>query len=129
VNTNRIVTSKALVSTVAYVPVPLTLFAISFIKQVTSPTAIMIPFLTALAIASASIFEIKLFLNSAAKGRIAAVIHDAEKLAAGVMIALAPETAYAISYLILYNHVAAILTMGGTAIIELLLALYVLNRS
>jgi predicted permease len=129
VNTNRIVTSKALVSTVAYVPVPLTLFAISFIKQVTSPTAIMIPFLTALAIASASIFEIKLFLNSAAKGRIAAVIHDAEKLAAGVMIALAPEIAYAISYLILYNHVAAILTMGGTAAAELALAIYVLKRS
>jgi predicted permease len=129
VNANRIVTSKALVSTAAYVPVPLTLLGISFMKQLTSPIAIVIPFLTILAIASASVFEIKLFLNSAAKGRIAAVIHDAEKLVAGVMIALAPEIAYAVSYLISYNHVAAILTMSGTAIVELLLALYVLNSS
>jgi predicted permease len=129
VNTNRIVTSKALVSTAAYVPVPLTLLAISFLKPLTSPIAIMIPFLTMLAIASASVFEIKLFLNSAAKGRIAAVILDVEKLVAGVMIALAPEIAYVISYLILYNHVAAILTMSGTAIAELALALYVLKGS
>jgi predicted permease len=129
VNTNRIVTSKALVSTATYVPVPLTLLGISFLKQLTSPTAIMIPFLTILAIASASVFEIKLFLNSAAKGRIAAVILDAEKLVAGVMIALAPEIAYAATYLISNSHVSAILTMGGTAVVELALTLHVLNSS
>ncbi len=129
VNANRIVASKALVSTAAYVPVPLTLLGISFMKQLTSPIAIMIPFLMTLAIASASVFEIKLFLHSAAEGKIAAVIRDAEKLVAGVIIALAPEIAYAVSYLISYNHVAAILTMGGTALIELALALYVLRDS
>jgi hypothetical protein len=85
--------------------------------------------LTILAIASASVFEIKLFLNSAAKGRIAAVIHDAEKLVAGVMIALAPEIAYAATYLISNSHVSAILTMGGTAVVELALTLHVLNSS
>jgi predicted permease len=129
VNANRIITSKALVSTAAYVPVPLTLLGISFLKQLTSPTAIVIPFLTILAIGSANVFEIKLFLNSAAKGRIAAVIRDAEKLVTGVVIALAPEIAYAVSYLISYNHVAAILAMSGTAIVELALALYVLRSS
>jgi predicted permease len=129
VNANRIITSKALVSTTAYVPVPLTLLGISFLKQLTSPIAIAIPFLTILAIASASVFEIKLFLNSAAEGRIAAVIRDAEKLVTGVVIALAPEIAYAASYLISYNHVAAILAMSGTAIVELALALYVLRSS
>jgi predicted permease len=129
VNANRIVASKALVSTATYAPVPLTLLCISFLKQLTSPIAIVIPFLTILAIASASVFEIKLFLNSAAKGRIAAVIRDAEKLAAGVMIALAPEIAYAVSYMISYNQVAAIIAMSGTAVAELTLALYVLKRS
>jgi predicted permease len=127
VNANRIVASKALVSTAAYVPVPLTLLGISFMKQLTSPVAIVIPFLTTLAIATASVFEIKLFLNSASKGRIAAVVRDAEKLIAGVMIALAPEITYAVSYLISHDHVSAILTMGGTAVAELLLALYVLR--
>jgi predicted permease len=129
VNTNRIVTSKALVSTATYIPVPLTLLGISFMKQLTSPIAIVIPFLTILAIASASVFEIKLFLNSAAKGKIAAVIRDAEKLVAGVMIVLAPEIAYAVSYLISHDHVSAILAMGATAVVELTLSLYALKRS
>jgi predicted permease len=129
VNANRIVTSKALVSTATYVPVPLTLLGLSFMKQLTSPIAIVIPFLAILAIASASVFEVKLFLNSAAKGRISAVIRDVEKLVAGVMIALAPEIAYVVSYLISYNHVSAILAMGGTAVAELALALYMLKDS
>jgi hypothetical protein len=89
----------------------------------------VIPFLAILAIASASVFEVKLFLNSAAKGRISAVIRDVEKLVAGVMIALAPEIAYVVSYLISYNHVSAILAMGGTAVAELALALYMLKDS
>jgi predicted permease len=129
VNANRIVASKALVSTVAYVPVPLTLLGLSFMKQSTSPIAIVIPFLTILAIASASVFEIKLFLHYAAEGKIAAVIRDAEKLVAGATIILAPEIAYAISYLMLRDHVSAILAMGGTAVVELLLALHVLRAS
>jgi predicted permease len=128
-NPNRIVTSKALVSTAAYVPVPLTLLGITFMKQLTSPIAIMIPFLTILAIASASVFEIKLFLHSAAEGKIAAVIRDAEKLVVGVMIVLAPEVAYAVSYLTSYDHIYAILAMGGTAVAELALALHALKRS
>jgi len=127
VNANRIMTSKALITTATYVPVPLTILGMSFMKQLTSPMAAVIPFLTMLAIASASVFEIKLFLNSAGKGRIAAVTQDAEKLVAGVTIALIPEIAYAASYLISYNHVAAILAMGGTAVVELALALYVLR--
>jgi predicted permease len=127
VNANRIVASKALVSTAAYVPVPLTLLNISFMKQLTSPIAIVIPFLTILAIASASVFEIKLFLHAAAEGKIAAVIRDAEKLVVGVMIVLAPEIAYAVSYLMSYNHVYAILAMGGTAVAELALALHALS--
>jgi hypothetical protein len=98
-------------------------------KQLTSPIAIVIPFMTILAIASASVFEIKLFLNSAAKGKIAAVIRDAEKLVAGATIILAPEIAYAVSYLMSRDHVSAILAMGGTAVVELLLALHVLRAS
>jgi predicted permease len=129
VNTNRIMTSKTLISTATYVPVPLTILAMSFMKQMTSPPAILIPFLTILAIASASIFEIKLFLGSAANGKIAAVARDAEKLVAGVITALIPQIAYAASYFISFDHVTAILTMGGAAVIELAVALYVLKRS
>jgi predicted permease len=129
VNANRIMTSKTLISTATYVPVPLTILAMSFMKQMTSPLTILIPFLTILAIASASIFEIKLFLSSAANGKIAAVARDAEKLVAGVITALIPQIAYAASYFISFDHVTAILTMGGAAVIELAVALYVLERS
>lgn len=129
VNASRIMASKALITTATYVPVPLTILAMSFMKQLTSPTAFTIPFLTMLAIASASVFEIRLFLNSAAKGKIAAVTQDAQKLLTGVTIVLIPEIAYATSYLLSYSHVAAILTMSVTAVAELALALHVLKGS
>ena len=129
INANRIITSKTLISTATFVPVPLTLLCMTFIKQLTSPLAILIPFITILAIASASIFEIKLFLNSAAKGRIRALTQDFEKLIAGVMIALIPEIAYATTYFISFDHVLAISIMGWVAVSELATAVYLLKRS
>ncbi len=129
VNASRIMTSKTLISTATYVPVPLTMLAMLFVKQMTSPLAILVPFLAILAIASASIFEIKLFLRSAAKGKIAAAARDVEKLVAGVITALIPQIAYAASYFISFDHVTAILAMGAAAVIELAVALYVLKHS
>jgi predicted permease len=129
VSAKMIVISKALVSTAAYVPVPLTVLGMSFMKQLTSPLAILLPFFTMLAIASASIFEIKLFLCSAAKGRIGAVIRDVEKLAVGVLIALIPEVTYAAFYFLSFNHLTAVLAMGGAAVVEVAFAFCVLKRS
>jgi predicted permease len=129
VNANRIITSKTLISTATYVPVPLTLLGMAFMKQLTSPLTILIPYITIMAIASASIFEIKLFLSSATKGKIAALIHDLEKLIAGVIITLIPEVAYATTFFISFDHVLAILIMGGTAVAELAMAVYLLKRS
>ena len=89
----------------------------------------MIPFLTILAISSASIFEIKLFLSSAARGRIAAFALDLEKLTLGVMITLIPGVSYGIAYYISFDHSLAILIMGGSAFAELAIAGYLLKRS
>jgi len=129
VSANRIMVSKALISTATYVPVPLTVLGMSFVKPLTSPWAILMPFFTMLAIASASIFEIKLFLCSAAKGRIAAVVRDVEKLAVGVLTVLIPQVAYASSYFISFNHATAVLAMGAVAVAELTIATRVLKRS
>ena len=129
VNAKRIMTSKTLISTATYIPVPLTMLAMSSTKQMTSPLAILIPFLTILAIASASLFEIKLFLGSAANGKIAAVARDAGKFAVGVMTALIPQIVYAALYLISFDHVTAILGVSGAAITELAIALYLLKHS
>jgi predicted permease len=129
VNFSRIITSKTLISTVTYVPVPLALLFMAFLKPLTVPVAIFIPFVTILSIASASIIEIKLFLSFVTQGKIAALIHDLEKLLAGVIITLIPEATYVLTYFISANHIYAILTMTGTATTELAIASYLLKHS
>jgi predicted permease len=129
VGANKIIISKTLITTATYAPVPLTLLGLGFIKQLTSPLAILIPYIIMLAIASASILEIKLFLNSAAKGRIAARIHDLEKLIAAVTIMLIPEVAYVTAYFVSFDHVLAISAMSVAAVAELAMAVYLLKRS
>lgn len=129
INARRIIVSKSLVSTATYVPVPLTLLALTLVKQLTSPLTILIPCVTLFSIASASILEIRLFLGSVAKGKIAALVNDVEKLIAGVAIILIPMVTYASTYFISLNHVVAILTMTGVALVELAIAVNLLKRS
>jgi predicted permease len=129
ISPRRIVIPKALVSTATYVPVPLALAALSLVKPLTSPSAILIPFLIIMAVASASIFEIKLFLRTAAEGKIASVLNDFEKLTVGVLIILVPVVAYATMFLATFNHGFSLLAMGGVALAELAVALYILGRS
>jgi hypothetical protein len=129
INARRIIVSKSLVSTATYVPVPLTLLALTLVKQLTSPLTILIPYVTLFSIASASILEIRLFLGSVAKGKIAALVNDVEKLIAGVAIILIPMVTYASTYFISLNHVVAILTMTGVALVELAIAVNLLKRS
>lgn len=126
---SRIVMSKALISTATYVPVPLALLGIAFMKSLSAPLAILIPYFTILAIASASIIEIRLFLGFAAKRKIDTLLHDLGRLIAGVIITLIPEVAYVITYLIWVDHVLAILVMGGAATAELAMALCLLRSS
>jgi hypothetical protein len=82
-----------------------------------------------MAVASASVFEIKLFLRTAAEGKIASVLNDFEKLAVGVFVILIPIVAYATTFLVTFNHDFSLLAIGGVALAELALALYVLGRS
>ena len=117
-----------MISTATYVPVPLTLLGIAFIKQLTSSNTILIPFFVTLAIAAASIFEIKLFLSLHQRQN-SSITHDLEKMFAGVMTILIPEIAYATAYFISFDHILAILTMSGTAFAELAIALSLLKRS
>jgi len=128
-NVNRIIISKTLISTATYVPVPFALLVMAFLKPLTSPLTMLIPFFIMLAIASASVFEIQLFLSSVTKGKIAALTHDLKKLITGVTTLLTPMAAYALAYLISFNHILAILCMGGATISELTIAVYLLKRN
>jgi predicted permease len=125
----KIIVSKTLVSVGTYVLVPIALVGLSLIKPLTSLSTILIPFLMMMAVASASIFELKLFLGTAAKGKVAAVVGDIEKLFIGAFIVLLPEAAYAAVFLALFDHSISLLIMGATALAELAATLYMLRRS
>jgi predicted permease len=129
ISSRKIVVSKTLVSTATYVLVPLALIGLSFIKHLTSLSSILIPFLVIMSVASASIFEIKLFLRATAKGKIGAIVNDVEKLVVGVLTVLIPEVAYATAFLLSLNHDLSLLVMGATALSELAVAVYLLRRS
>ena len=129
ISSRKIVISKALVSTLTYFLVPLALIGLSFFKPLTSLSSIVIPFLIVMSVASASIVEIKLFLRAATKGKISAIVNDMEKLVVGVLIVTIPEAAYAIAFLLFFNHSLSLMVMGAIALSELALAVYSLRNS
>ena len=106
---------------------PLVLFVMAFLKSLTSPLTILIPFFVILSIASASIFEIQLFLNSVIQGKIAALIHDLKKLIVGVTTLLIPLAAYTVIFLFSFSHIFAVLSMAGASASELALGVYLLR--
>ncbi len=128
-NANKIMISKTIISTATFVPVPLALLIMALQKSMSSVYTIFIPFLTILAIASASIFEIKLFLRSVTNGKIAALIHDIKKLITGVMTIIFPMIAYAIGFQVSSSHILAILNMTVVVFVELTMAIYLTNQS
>ncbi len=129
ISARKIVISKTLVSTATYVLVPLALIGLSFVKPLTSFSSILIPCLTTISVASASVFEIKLFLRTAAKSKLGAIANDLEKLVLGVLCVLIPMAAYSATFLLSLNHGLSLLAMGVIAFSELAAAIYLLRRS
>jgi predicted permease len=128
-NVNKIMVSKTLISTATYFAVPLALLIMTLLKPMSSPCIIFIPFFTILAIASASIFEIKLFLSSVTKGKIAAITHDLKKLITGIMTVIFPMVAYALGFLVSFSHILALFNMGAIVFTEFTIAVYLLKQS
>jgi hypothetical protein len=126
-NVNRIITSKAMIATLTYVPVPLVLLAIAFLKPLTSPLVLLIPFFVILSVASASIFEILLFLRCVTSGKIAALLHDLKKLVVGVTTLTIPLIAYSVVYLVSSSHIFAFLVMAEASVSELAFAVHLLK--
>jgi predicted permease len=129
ISPRKIVVSKTLVTTATYALVPVALIILSLTKPLTSISSILIPFLITMSVASASILEIKLFLRTAAKGRISAIVNDFEKLVVGVLIVLIPNIAYAAVFLSSFSHGLSLLTMGAITLLEIAVALSFLRRS
>jgi predicted permease len=129
VTSQRMVSSKALITMATFIPVPVSLFCLALIKPPTSWFLVLIPFFMVISIVSASIFEILIFLRSVGKSRIAGVINDAEKILVGLLMVLLPEVAYAMVYIFSFNHAFATLSMGGVSVVELLTALFTLRHA
>lgn len=129
INTQKIVISKTLVSTATYIQVPLVLMGLSFFKPLTSISSILIPCLITLSVASASIFEIKIFLRGAAKNKIGAVVNDLEKIVTGFLTIVIPVVVYSVVFLVFFNHVLSLLSIGFIVLSELAIAVYLLRRT
>ena len=129
ISSRRIIVSKALVSTLTYVPVPLALVLLSLIKPLTTSFAILIPFFEILAVASASIFEVKIFLGAVAIGKIAGLVNDVEKMIVGVVTVTVPQIIYGILFLWSNDQNLALLTLAAVTFAELGVALQTLMRS
>lgn len=129
ISSRKIVISKTFISAATYCLVPLALIGLSLIKPLTSISSILIPCLTVVSVASASIFEIRLFLRTAAKSKISALMNDLEKLIVGALTVLAPIAVYSLTFVLFFNHALSLLTMGSITFSELALAIYLLKRS
>jgi hypothetical protein len=129
INYRRIVLSKTLISTSMYVLVPLALIWLSMAKPLTSGFSILIPCLTTGSVAAASVFEIRLFLRSVARNKIAAIVNDLEKLVVGTFTVLVPMVVYSVVFVLSLSHGLSLFAMGGMVFLELGLALYSLRRS
>ncbi len=128
ITSQRMVSAKAMITMLTFFPVPIALLCLALFKPPTSWFAVLIPFFMVISIVSASIFEILIFLRSVGKSRIAGVINDLEKILVGLLTVVVPEVAYAIVYLFSFSHAFAALTMCGTVLVELWIALFMLRR-
>ena len=129
INYLRIVVSKTFISSSMYVLVPLALIGLSLAKPLTFGFSILIPCLTTGSVVAASIFEIRLFLRSAARNKIAAIVNDLEKLVVGAFTVLVPMVVYSVVFVLSLSHGLSLFAMGGMVFLELGLALYSLRRS
>ena len=129
ITSQRMVSSKALITMATFIPVPFALLCLALFKPLTSWFTILIPFFMVISIVSASVFEIMLFLRSVGEGKIAGIVNDVKKIFVGLLTIFVPEAAYVFVYLASLSHAVAALTMGAVALAEMGIALFVLGRS
>jgi len=129
VSARKIIASKTLVSAATYILVPFALTVLSLTKPLTSIWSIFIPFLIIPSVVAACVFEIILFLRTAAKNKIRAVVNDLEKLVVGVSTVILPIVGYAAVFVFSFNHGLSLLAMGAIAFSELAIAAGLLYRS
>jgi len=102
-----IVFSKALITTVVFLPAAAVVYGESLLKPLTSPSSILIPLASILAVAAASLLEVRLFLGFAPRGRVTFALQEFARMAAGAGVVLLPAAIYVAVYVLTFNHALA----------------------
>ena len=119
VKVSTIVSAKAVISTLAFLPVPLVMVALALFRPVTSSFILLLPLVVVASAAAGSLVEVWLFLGVSAETRTSAVLHDMVRLLAGVSLMLLPELAYAGAYIVSFDHALSVLAGAVIAAFEL----------
>ncbi|HXQ93308.1 MAG TPA: hypothetical protein VN739_09915 [Nitrososphaerales archaeon] len=139
-----IINAKTIIASLTYVPVPITLLAIGLSKHVSSEFTLFIPFVEALSVIAACIFEIAFFVKPRRKDGIAGsgisqegfsimagsdIKRLMESFAISSLILLAPIFVYSIAFLFSLNHEVSILAMTCISASELGIIWALVRRS
>jgi hypothetical protein len=119
VRVSTIVSAKAVISTLAFVPVPLVIVAMALFRPITSPIVLLLPLEVVASAAAGSLMEVWLFLGVSAETRTSAVLHDMVRLLAGVSLMLLPLLAYTGAYIVSFDHALSAVAGGVIAASEL----------
>ena len=115
-----IVFSKALIATAVFLPAAAVAYAESLMKPFATPFSILIPVASILAVAAASLLEVRLFLGFAPSGRAMFALQEFGRMAAGAGVVLLPAVIYVVAYIPTFNHALAVGAMVVVASTELL---------
>jgi predicted permease len=119
--------SKVIVSTAAYLPVPVALALVLMGKALTfEGGAIIIPIATAGSVFAACVFEVSVLKALADTGRGTAV-RFAAGIGSGELVLILPTLAYAVAYVLWHDHAAALESFGLVTVMELAAGAFLLR--
>lgn len=124
-----IVFAKGLISTAVFLPAVAVVFVESLAKPFASPFAMSIPVALVLAVAAASLLEVRLFLGFAPTGRATFALQEFARMAAGAGVVVLPPAIYATAYIMTHLHVLAATLLVVAALAELIGIAWFVRRS
>jgi hypothetical protein len=124
-----IVFSKASIATAVYLPAVAVVFLEGLLKPLSSPAVDLIPLASVLAVASASLLEVRLFLGFTPAGRVTFVLQDFARMGAGAGLVIFPAVTYTVAYVFKFDQFLAAGAMLAVALIELAAVIEFVRRS
>ncbi len=139
-----IINAKTIIASLTYAPVPITLLAIGLSKHISSEYTLLIPFVEALSVIAACIFEIAFFVKPRRRDGAAGdgisqegfsimagsdIKRLMESFAISTTILLTPVIGYAITFLLSLDHELSILVMTCISAGELGIIAALVRRS